>query len=51
MVTIPVTLGIVNALSICNKTDVFTDYVTDVNMDLVAITETWLNTGEKTIKS
>ena len=25
----------------------FTDYVTEVNMDLVAITETWLYIGEK----
>ena len=46
-VAVLVKLGIVNARSICNKTDVFTDYVTEVNMDLVAITETWLNVGEK----
>ena len=46
-VVVPVKLGIVNARSICNKTDVFTDYVTEVNMDLIAITETWLNIGEK----
>ena len=37
-VAVPVKLGIVNARSVCNKTDVFfTDYVTEVNMDLVAI--------------
>ena len=34
----PVKLGIFNARSICNKTDV---------LDLIAITETWLNIGEK----
>ena len=42
-VAVPVKLGIVNARSICDKTDVFTDYVAEVNMDLIAITETWLN--------
>ena len=46
-VVVPVKLGIVNARSICNKTEVFTDYVTEVNMDLIAINETWLNIGEK----
>ena len=46
-VAVPVKLGIVNARSICNKTDVFMDYVTEINMDLIAITETWLNIDEK----
>ena len=33
------------------KSTFFTDYVTEVNMNLVAITETWLNTGEKDNKT
>ncbi|KAK2176721.1 hypothetical protein NP493_644g04019 [Ridgeia piscesae] len=41
-VALPVKLGIVKARSICDKTDVFTDY-----MDLITITETWLNIGER----
>ena len=35
-------LDIVNARSVCNKTDV----LTEVNMDLVAIMETWLSAGD-----
>ena len=50
-VVVPVKLGIVNARSVCNKTDVFTDHLTEVNMDLVAITETWLSTGDKDNKT
>ena len=46
-VAVRVKLGIVNARSICNNTGVFTDYVTEVNMYLIAITETWLNIGKK----
>ncbi|KAI0220344.1 hypothetical protein LSAT2_028145, partial [Lamellibrachia satsuma] len=37
-VVVPVKLVIVNARSVCNKTDVFTDHLTEVNMDFVAIT-------------
>ena len=47
-VAVPVKLGIVIARSMCNKTDVFfMEYVTEVNMHLIAITETWLKIGEK----
>ena len=46
-VDVLVIFGIVNACSVCNKTDIFTDYVTDVNIDLVANTKIWLGTGEK----
>ena len=46
-VVVPVKLGIVNARSVCNMTD----HLTEVNMDLVAITETWLSTGDKDNKS
>ena len=50
-VVVPVKLGIVNARSVCKKTDVFTDHLTEVNMDLVAIIETWLSTGDKDNKT
>ena len=50
-VVVPVKLGIVNARSVCNKTDVFTDHLTEVNMDIVAITDTWLNTRDKDVKA
>ena len=37
--------------SVCKKTDVFTDHLTQVNMDLVAIMESWLSTGDKDNKT
>ena len=46
-VDVPVTLGIVNACSVCNKADIFMDYVTDVTIDLLANTKIWLGIGEK----
>ena len=49
--TSTVTLGLVNACSIRNKTDVFTDQVIDANIDLMAITETWLSPGDKDTKT
>ena len=49
--TSTVMLGLVNACSVRNKTDVFTDRVTDANIDLVAITETWFNPGDKDPKT
>ena len=50
-VVVPVKFGIVNARSVCKKTDVFTDHLTEVNMDLVAIIETWLITSDKDNKT
>ena len=50
-VAITVKLGVFNTRSVCNKTDVFTEHLTEVNMDLVAITETWLITGDKDNKT
>ena len=49
----PVNLGLVNARSIRNKTDLLIDHLIDGDTDLLAITETWLSPGEtdaKTIK-
>ena len=46
-------LGLVNARSIRNKTDLLIDHLIDADTDLLAITETWLSPGEtdaKTIK-
>ena len=46
-------LGLVNARSIRNKTDLLIDHVIDADIDLLAITETWLSPEEsedKTIK-
>ena len=48
-----VNLGLVNARSKRNKTDLLIDNVIDAEIDLLAITETWLSPGEsdtKTIK-
>ena len=40
-------LGLVNCQSIVNKKDEIADYTRDMNMDIVALTETWL-TGTET---
>ena len=36
-----------NAQSVCNKVDVVTDYVIEQDIDIVAITETWLTNEDK----
>ena len=46
-----VNLGLVNARSIRNKTDLLIDNVIDAEIDLLAITETWLSPGESDIKT
>ena len=49
----PVNLGLVNARSMRNKTDLLIDHVIGADIDLLPITETWLSPGEsdeKTIK-
>ena len=40
------TLCLLNAQSVCSKTDLLADYITEHDFDLVAITETWLKGNE-----
>ena len=49
----PVNLGLVNARSMRNKTDLLIDHVIGADIDLLSIRETWISPGEsdaKTIK-
>lgn len=38
-------LSVWNSQSVCNKTDKLCDYVTDHDIDVLCLTETWLRTG------
>jgi hypothetical protein len=40
-------LGLVNARSIANKTEAINDHITEHNLDILAVTETWLSHGSK----
>ena len=37
-----VTIGLINCQSICNKSDVISDVVKDMDLDVIVITATWL---------
>lgn len=40
------TAGVINAQSVCNKTDDITSFVLENNLDILAISETWLCEGD-----
>ena len=42
----PIHVSLINARSVQNKTSEIADYITDYNIDICAITETWLTKGE-----
>ena len=41
-----VKLGVMNARSVANKLDYVFDHIIDNNLDIVALTETWLSNEE-----
>ena len=43
----PVTLCLINARSVCNKTDELVDHIGDNSIDIMVITETWLSSDGK----
>ena len=40
-----------NAQSICNKTAVFQEYICNSNIDIIALTETWLNENDASVRA
>lgn len=40
-------LCMLNCQSVCNKTELVMDYITDMNVDIMGLTETWLCEGDK----
>lgn len=46
-------LGLVNARSLLNKCELISNHLIDARLDLLAVTETWLNSdiGDSTIKA
>ena len=42
-----ITFGSINARSVKNKTDVIKELLVDKNIDVLAITETWLSAGPR----
>ena len=39
------TIGVLNAQSVRNKTEVIKDYITELDLDILFLTETWLRSG------
>ncbi len=48
-ITNKVNLSLCNAQSVCNKTDKVCDYVTDREIHVLCLTETWLHPGDSTV--
>ena len=44
-----VTAGVLNSRSICNKSSLLSDHVTENKLDLMIITETWLRENDQVI--
>ena len=42
-------VGLLNARSVCNKATTLNEYITDNNLDVFALTETWLKSADQTV--